>query len=172
MATLMKSAEVSVVVDADPADVWAVVSDPTRTGEWSEECYEVTWLDGATGPAVGARFLGRSRLGRARWKRVGEVVAFEAPRRIAWTNLRSPLHRDSTTWELVVEPDPGGCRITQRYTLDIGPICDRLFAAGARPHRDRRAGLVGDLRRIGAAARRRGSVEGTREELLTAGAAG
>ena len=42
--TCRVEAEVAAPVDA----VWRVVSDVTRTGEWSHECHSVHWLDGAT----------------------------------------------------------------------------------------------------------------------------
>jgi hypothetical protein len=42
-----------------PADaVWALVSDVTRIGEFSPETFEAEWLEGATGPTVGAKFRG------------------------------------------------------------------------------------------------------------------
>ena len=53
-----KSCEASVVVDAPVDAVWSLVSDVTRTGEWSVECRGVEWLDGASGPVKGARFRG------------------------------------------------------------------------------------------------------------------
>ena len=42
-----------------PADkVWDLLSDVTKIGLYSPETFEAQWLDGATGPAVGARFRG------------------------------------------------------------------------------------------------------------------
>ena len=46
--------EVSVWMNASPQQVWALVSDVTRIGEFSPETFEAEWLDGATGPEVGA----------------------------------------------------------------------------------------------------------------------
>jgi hypothetical protein len=155
MGTLPKSVTVDVVVDAPLDDVWAVVSDPTRVGEWSQECQTVRWIDGSSGPAVGARFAGESRLGRAGWRRIAEVVAFDPPRSIAWKTIRSPLHRDSTRWQLDVEPCGDGTRITQRYELEIGALLDRILYVLVKPHRDRRESLAEDLRRIGDVARSR-----------------
>jgi uncharacterized protein YndB with AHSA1/START domain len=51
-------AAVSLHIDAPPEKVWALVSDITRMGEYSPEVVEAEWLDGATGPAVGARYKG------------------------------------------------------------------------------------------------------------------
>ena len=49
---------VTIHMNATPEQVWALVSDVTRIGEFSPETFEAEWLDGATGPAVGARFRG------------------------------------------------------------------------------------------------------------------
>ncbi|MEM9748776.1 MAG: SRPBCC family protein, partial [Actinomycetota bacterium] len=46
---------VTVAIDAAVEDVWALVSDVTRIGEFSPETFEAEWLDGATGPAEGVR---------------------------------------------------------------------------------------------------------------------
>ena len=49
---------VTVHMNAPPDDVWALVSDVTRIGSYSPETFEAEWLDGASGPAVGAKFRG------------------------------------------------------------------------------------------------------------------
>jgi len=49
---------VTVTMHASPERIWALVSDVTRIGRYSPETFEAEWLDGATGPAVGARFRG------------------------------------------------------------------------------------------------------------------
>ena len=53
--------QTSVRVDAAPEKVFALVSDVTRIGEFSPETFEGEWLDGASGPALGARFRGHVR---------------------------------------------------------------------------------------------------------------
>ena len=50
--------EVSMHMDAPPAEVWALVSDVTRIGEFSPETFEAKWTRGSTGPEVGAWFKG------------------------------------------------------------------------------------------------------------------
>ncbi|MEY2397872.1 MAG: hypothetical protein QOJ00_1046 [Actinomycetota bacterium] len=49
---------VTVHVNADAQTCWAIASDVTRIGELSPETLEAEWLEGATGPAVGAKFRG------------------------------------------------------------------------------------------------------------------
>jgi uncharacterized protein YndB with AHSA1/START domain len=51
-------AAVNLHIDASPDQVWGLVSDITKMGEYSPEVIEAEWIDGATGPAVGARYRG------------------------------------------------------------------------------------------------------------------
>lgn len=46
---------------ATPEQVWQVLTDVPRIGEWSHECHTAQWLDGADQAAVGARFRGTSK---------------------------------------------------------------------------------------------------------------
>lgn len=62
--------EVTVHMKAPVDEVWALVSDVTRIGEFSPETFEAEWTHGATGPAVGARFRGhvkRNGVGPVYW---------------------------------------------------------------------------------------------------------
>jgi uncharacterized protein YndB with AHSA1/START domain len=49
---------VTVRMNASPAQVWDLVSDVTKIGRYSPETFEAEWIEGATGPAVGAKFRG------------------------------------------------------------------------------------------------------------------
>ena len=59
--------EARIEINASPLTVYHLVSDITRMGEWSAECYQCEWLDGATTAVPGARFRGHNRLGKIRW---------------------------------------------------------------------------------------------------------
>ena len=62
--------EVSLHMDAPPEEVWALVSDITRIGEFSPETFEAKWTKGSTGPVVGATFSGhvkRNGVGPTYW---------------------------------------------------------------------------------------------------------
>ena len=118
------------MADAPLEAVWDVVRDPTLVGEWSHECHGAVWVEGATGAAPGARFQGRNRVGHSRWSRTSEVVAVEAPRKLVWRTVPSPIYRDSTEWTIELEPSDTGTRIEQRFrVLAIstvhGPACSR-----------------------------------------------
>jgi hypothetical protein len=56
--------EIEMVVDKDPGEMWDLVTDVGRIGEWSPECAGAAWLDGGT-PEPGARFAGRNEFGGA-----------------------------------------------------------------------------------------------------------
>ncbi len=155
MGTLPKRGMAEAETGATCEQVWRLLADVTRAGDWSHETQGGDWLDAATGPVVGARFRGRNRAGKARWTRVNEVLEAEAPHRLSWRTTPSPLYRDSTRWTYELTPTDRGCRITQRFeVLRIGPVLDRLFYAAVPAHRDRSAALAEDLRRLGEVAAR------------------
>jgi hypothetical protein len=47
-------AAVTLHIDAPSDVVWGLVSDITNLGDFSPEVVEAEWIEGATGPAVGA----------------------------------------------------------------------------------------------------------------------
>jgi hypothetical protein len=154
MGTLKRTSRVEVETDASPEAVWAVVSDVTRVGDWSHECLAGEWVDGATGPQVGARFRGRNRVDRRSWSRVNEIVSMDEPREIVWRTVPTALFPDSTRWTITLEPVGAGTRIVQRYEiLKLNPLLDRLFYLTTPKHRDRTAALAADMRALGEVAR-------------------
>lgn len=56
--------EVSMVIEASPAALYALVADVTRMPEFSPELLECRWLDGASQAVVGARFAARNKSAR------------------------------------------------------------------------------------------------------------
>lgn len=146
---LNKSCEATIDVDAPIEAVWSLVSDVTRTGEWSVECCGAEWLDGAGEPVAGARFRGRNRRNATRWSRVCEVVEVDAPRRMVWRTVATRLLPDSTRWEFALAPSGSGTTLTERMNvLQIPGFYERLFALMLPQHRDRTADLEADLVRI------------------------
>ena len=153
MKRVQKQGHVEVVVAATPDQVWRVVSDVTRTGEWSHECRTVEWVGGSTTARPGARFRGRNQAGRWSWARTCEVVTARAPREISWRTVPTVLFPDSTLWSLRLEPVDGGTRIIQSFEVVRAPrFLDPVYAALIPAHQDRDARLAEDLARIGPAA--------------------
>jgi hemerythrin-like domain-containing protein len=148
-----RQGRVETVVSAPCDAVWSVVSDVTRVPQWSRECREVDWLDGATAAAPGVRFRGTNRAGRMTWSRVNEVVACEEPHRLVWRTVPTRRFPDSSRWTVELEPVDGGTRIAQSYEVLRAPaILAVVYAVLVRTHRGRDSELVDDLHRLGALA--------------------
>jgi uncharacterized protein YndB with AHSA1/START domain len=155
MSRVQKNSRVAVDVDAPVPDVWAVVSDVTRVGEWSHECRSAEWTTGAGSPVPGARFRGRNRARWLRWSRTCEIVAVDEPHAIVWRTVPSWLYPDSTEWSIRLAPSDRGTTVTQTFRVLRAPwLLDRLYARLIPSHQDRDARLAADLARLGAAARR------------------
>ncbi|MCW2693243.1 MAG: uncharacterized protein JWM67_1847, partial [Mycobacterium sp.] len=73
----------SVVVRSSPEGIYDLVSDVTRTGEWSPVCRACWWDEGATGQ-VGDWFTGRNDNGERTWETRSKVVAADRGREFAW----------------------------------------------------------------------------------------
>lgn len=118
----MQQVEDTVTIAADPVAVYELVTDITRMGEWSPECRGGRWLDGATGPAVGARFRGANHKGPRRWSTVCTVTAAEPGRRFAFdvVGVGVPV----AEWSYSFEHAEGGCLVTERW-LDHRPALAR-----------------------------------------------
>ena len=123
MATPTKD-EVTIDVSAPPERVYALISDVTRMGEWSPECRRCEWIDGATGPAVGARFRGHNRLGPLRWSTTSTVVAANPGREFAFTVVVDD--REETRWRYRLEPNDAGTSVTESYEFVWAPLRIRL----------------------------------------------
>jgi hypothetical protein len=140
--------EVEVRFPADPAEVWSLVSDISLPTATSSELYDVEWLDGATGPRPGARFLGRNRSDHiGEWESISTVVEADPDRRFVWEVAAAPggalpVGEPWARWGFEVDPDPDGAlvRVRQWARLGPGPSGMTLFIESA-PEREAR--LVG-----------------------------
>jgi hypothetical protein len=101
----------SIVVSATPDQLYAMVSDVTRTGEWSPICRECWWDDG-DGPRVGAWFTGRNETTERTWESRSQVVAAEPGREFAWE-----VNNGWVRWGYTFEPTDGGTRLTESWAF-------------------------------------------------------
>jgi len=143
---------VSLHMDAPAADIYELVADVTRTPEFSPEILRCRWLDGATGPAVGARFAAVNKVPRRPpWTNKPVVTAVEAPAR--FTFARTERFAGTVEWSYELQPDGDGTLVTESYavTKRLSPvgwfIIGTLF--GRRDRRsDLRAGMEQTLERL------------------------
>src|SRR5438094_139272 len=94
-------------VSATPDEVYAVISDLPRSGEWSPECTGGEWVSGE--PAtVGAVFRGHNYrpedvvawapVVRGNWSTEAEVVAAEPGRTFRWAMRDSSGAKQESVW--------------------------------------------------------------------------
>ena len=104
----------SVVVATTPQALYDLVSDVTRTGEWSPVCRACWWDEGWQGadggPRVGAWFTGRNEVPERTWETRSRVVVADRGREFAWV-VGDSLVR----WSFTLEPVDGGTRLTESW---------------------------------------------------------
>jgi uncharacterized protein YndB with AHSA1/START domain len=152
---------VTIHMAASPEQVWALVSDITNTGKFSPETFEAEWLDGATGPAVGARFRGhvrRNGRGPVYWTQC-KVTASDPGREFAFA-VGGPGGRTVNSWRYRFEPSGDGTDVTESFELTDTPIL-RLYwrLAGKARGRTNAKGMRTTLERIKAVAEVPGQTE-------------
>lgn len=110
----------SIVIDADPMELYRQVADPSQMGRWSPEN---TGADATPGTPleVGASFVGTNRRGRARWSTRCVVTTADPGRRFAFDvrqiGLRKPVLSGAiATWDYTFVPEDGGTRVTETWT--------------------------------------------------------
>ncbi len=115
---MVEKLEVSRDIAAPPEVVYAAISDVTRMGEWSEECYACEWHEDFDGAAVGATFDGHNRHGEHEWTSQGKVTQAEPGRMFAFECSMFDFHY--STWGYRIEPTATGCRVTE-WSEDLRP---------------------------------------------------
>jgi Polyketide cyclase / dehydrase and lipid transport len=104
---------------AAPADdIWNLVADVRNTGRFSPETFEAEWLDGAAGPALGARFRGqvkRNEIGPVYWTTC-RVTACEPGREFGFQVLLGG--RSVNNWHYAFTPTTTGTDVTESFWLN------------------------------------------------------
>ena len=147
--------EISRDIAASPDAVYAAISDVTRMGEWSEECYACEWHEGVDGPAVGATFDGHNRHGEQEWTTQGKVIEADPGRAFAFECSMMDFHY--STWGYRIEPTETGCRVTE-WSEDLRPesameLSKQISGVDDRTGRNRQT-MSGTLERLAAAVER------------------
>jgi hypothetical protein len=103
----------SIVITRSPEEVYALITDVTRMGDWSPVC-KACWWDEGGGPQVGARFTGRNELAERTWETRSEVVAAEPGREFAWAVAEPPTR---ARWGYTLKAVEGGTEVTETWEL-------------------------------------------------------
>ncbi len=107
-----QSLTASVVVSRPPEEVYDLVSDVTRMGDWSPVCRSCWWDDGASAK-VGDWFSGRNEHADRTWETRSEIVVAERGREFAFV-----VGGRYTRWGYTFVPvDGGGTLVTESWQL-------------------------------------------------------
>lgn len=143
--------QVSRHMACSPETLYELVCDVTRMGEWSPECRHCEWIDGATGPVVGARFKGTSKRGIVRWSTTPRVVTADEGHEFAFvTDHRG---RDETKWTYRFDPEAGGTTVTESFEMlsDLPwylRLAERVLMGVKDRKADLESGMTETLRRL------------------------
>lgn len=140
---------VTVHMKASPGQVWDLVSDVTRIGEFSPETFEAEWLGDASGPAVGATFRGhvkRNQKGPVYWTTC-KVTHCVPGQDFGFAVLAAG--RPVNNWRYRIEPAEDGSDVTESFAL-APSLPTRVYWAllGWTRGRTNRAGMQQTLERI------------------------
>ncbi|MFI5932110.1 SRPBCC family protein [Actinoplanes sp. NPDC051494] len=134
-------------VNATPDDVYAVVSDLPRCGEWSSECTGGSWVDG-TPATVGAVFRGENLrtddvvswapVVRGTWRTESEIIAAEPGRAIRWAVRDSTGRAQDSVWSYEIEPADGGSLLVHHFRMGTPTEGIGKITAGMSPAEYRR----------------------------------
>ena len=103
----------SIVIKRSPEELYDMVADVTRVGEWSPVC-TACWWDEGDGPHVGAKFTGRNERPERTWETRSEVVTAERGREFAWVVAEPPTR---ARWGYSFIAVDGGTEVTETWEL-------------------------------------------------------
>ncbi|MET3805521.1 hypothetical protein ABIB25_002525 [Nakamurella sp. UYEF19] len=106
----IRTHEKSIMVDTTAPALYDLVSDVTRTGEWSPVCTACWWDDVSRAGQVGAWFTGRNQLPERTWETRSQVVVADRAREFAWL-----VGSGFVRWGFTFEPDGGTTRVTESW---------------------------------------------------------
>jgi len=125
----------SIVIARSPEDLYGMVSDVTRMGEWSPVC-RACWWDEASGPSVGSWFTGRNELPERTWETRSKVVVADPGREFAFV-----VGGKFARWGYAFVPVEGGTQVTESWEFlpDGIAMFKERFGADAQSQIDNRS---------------------------------
>ena len=124
----------SVVVATSPEELYDLVADVTRTGEWSPVCRACWWDEGASA-TPGAWFTGRNEVPGRTWETRSQVQVADRGREFSWL-VGGSLVR----WAFVLTPVEGGTLLTEEWEFlpaGLAFFAERYGEDAARQVEDR-----------------------------------
>lgn len=106
----------TITIAAPSENVYDLIADIPRMGEWSPETTSAEWRDGATRAEVGACFRGKNKR-RFSWSTTCTITAADRGRALAFD-----VAKGETRWRYDLLPVPdGGCEVTESFEIVRAP---------------------------------------------------
>jgi hypothetical protein len=105
--------EVSRVIAAPPGTLYDMVSDLPRMGELSPENTGGMWINGATGPEVGAEFRGTNSRGDKHWAPIAVIERAERGKAFVFRTRVGPIK--IARWGYTFEQVDNGTKVTETW---------------------------------------------------------
>ncbi len=154
----LSSDSVNIHIAARPETGYALITDIQQMASFSPELVSCRWLDGATGPAVGARFEAVNKVPASRpWKNRPVVVTHNPPDEFAIS--RTEPFAGTVVWRYQVQSEESGTHLIESYEVTrpitrLGwLIIEKLFHGDDR-RSALRTGMIQTLERVKEAAER------------------
>jgi hypothetical protein len=145
---------VELEIQAGAEELYGMVSDLPRIGEWSPECEGVEWEGDVTVPVENTTFVGHNAVGpgrRIRYSRHGRVLVADPGREFAF--ITDEGGRESTVWRYRFEPLAAqSTRVTESYEVRWIPTWARILDVPTNRHKELLKGMRTTLERLKAAA--------------------
>lgn len=149
--------EESIDINATPEQVWSVISDLKRMGEWSPQCKKMIVRGGPV--SLGTKTININRRGPLVWPTTSKVVRFTPNQEIAFR-----IVENTTVWSYTITPtDSGtskdsGVTVTERREVDGSTskvssiLVDKLFGGADSFEEELKLGMAETLGKIKRAA--------------------
>ncbi|HCS56323.1 MAG TPA: SRPBCC family protein [Gordonia polyisoprenivorans] len=104
--------EESIDIDATPEQVWEVISDLKRMGEWSPQCVKMI-VRGPVG--LGTKTINVNRRGPLVWPTTSKIVRFSPNQELGFR-----VAENRTVWSYTITPTASGVTVTERREVPGG----------------------------------------------------
>ena len=108
--TPVRTHEQSILVEATSVALYDMISDITRTGEWSPVCTACWWDDPAEAGQIGAWFTGHNELPERTWETRSQVTAADRGREFAWI-----VGGSFVRWSFTFDSDGTATKLTESW---------------------------------------------------------
>ncbi len=108
--TLARTHGQSIIIAATPEALYDLVSDITRTGEWSPVCTACWWDEPGEAGQVGAWFTGHNELPGRAWETRSQITAADRGREFTWV-----VGGSFVRWSFTFHPDGNMTKLTESW---------------------------------------------------------